>query len=599
MLSPHYVIPKKSIQCLMQELTLSSHRKEITDIFYNSFNRQQQENYHIETVYRIENSDLIKNFLEVRSQLRLSSHPSGLSSSFNYGFIEVSDLQEAELIAKSGVLVRKQPLSSSIYLGSYVNGIFLSLFGDFTSKDKPVSTSSHFIVICKLALTQDCVQWVRPVSDKNEQPPRLPTDKEFGANAYMIGRHLVVGSMCQSHQDPEWVESFEVGLIYLWDHDAQLRPRLPPRHCLPIAVIHYSYHDSKPSPQNDIHTILPINRITTASLYQQSIGSSLQPKNDSVHNIDPLSPAAILFQTDKLPFDALLNKQEIHDKNLSQEVPPLPSHLTDRHALIPLWKKFREATLLASQLWSGLLYNGNHKLCLIKLRTYYPPSFPLHFSEVINIELATSFDLFYKEFPQGLFSVAYPMLSDPKVPSPIVIKNNSIHYAEVCPHGGAAIPILNALISHLQDKTEVAYAYIDDNTCIYFIPTSPLTQHLKITHPSHPNILHALIYRLLPPVLSSSGVSTSPQVLNKSRVVKPIPTHITSRTHCDNHTRNGSLHNGPYPFILQRFPRTTTRTIGTQCSSPPSCQICHCRTSTYVDAACQTSIDEGEEDFHT
>ena len=94
-LSPHYVIPKKPIQYSMRELDpLSSNRKEIIEIYYNSFKMSQRINYSIDSVYNIENSELITNFLTIRSQLCLSSQPSGLSSNFNYGFIEVSDLQQ-------------------------------------------------------------------------------------------------------------------------------------------------------------------------------------------------------------------------------------------------------------------------------------------------------------------------------------------------------------------------------------------------------------------------------------------------------------------------------------------------------------------------
>ena len=146
-------------------------------------------------------------------------------------------LLKAELIAKSGVVIRRQESYNSIYLGEELSGVFLSLCGDITCRDKPVPSSSHYIVICKLALNQTCVQWVRPVSDKSEQPPRFLRDKDFGANAYMIGRHLAV---CSLFQDSEWAESFETGLIYLWDHDAQSRSRLSPRHCLPVAVLTYT-----------------------------------------------------------------------------------------------------------------------------------------------------------------------------------------------------------------------------------------------------------------------------------------------------------------------------------------------------------------------
>ena len=141
---------------------------------------------------------------------------------------------KAELIAKSGVGIRRQASYNSTYLGEELNGVFLSLCGDITCRDKPVPSSSHCIVICKLALNQTCVQWVLPVSDKNEQPPRFLRDRDFGANAYTMGRHLAVYS---SFHDSEWAESFETGLIYLWDHDAQSRSRLSPRHCLPIAVL--------------------------------------------------------------------------------------------------------------------------------------------------------------------------------------------------------------------------------------------------------------------------------------------------------------------------------------------------------------------------
>lgn len=144
---------------------------------------------------------------------------------------------KAELIAKSGVVIRRQASYSSIYLGEELSGVFLSLHGDITCRDKPVPSSSHCIVVCKLALNQACVQWVRPVSDKNEQHPRIVRDRDFGANAYTMGRHLVVYSL---FQDSEWAESFEAGLIYLWDHDAQSRSRLPPRHCLPVAVLTYT-----------------------------------------------------------------------------------------------------------------------------------------------------------------------------------------------------------------------------------------------------------------------------------------------------------------------------------------------------------------------
>ena len=188
------------------------------------------------------------------------------------------------------------------------------------------------------------------------------------------------------------------------------------------------------------------------------------------------------------------------------------------------------------------------------------------------------------------------MLRDPEMPSPIVIRKNSIHYVEVCPNGRAAIPILNALISHLQDHAEVAYAYIDEVTCIYFMPTSPLTHHLKLTHPSHPNILHALIYRFFPSVLSSTGVCTSPSMLDTTRIVQPIPTLITSRTSGDKYTHNESFSTSPYPYILQRVPLTTTRTIGTQCSSSP-CHQCMCKVSSFVDASSQTYSNKRDQLF--
>ena len=188
------------------------------------------------------------------------------------------------------------------------------------------------------------------------------------------------------------------------------------------------------------------------------------------------------------------------------------------------------------------------------------------------------------------------MLRDPKMPYPTVIRNNSIHYAEVCPNGMAAIPILNALISHLQDHAEVAYAYIDNVTCIYLMPTSPLTHHLKLTHPSHPNILHALIYRFLPPVYSSTGVCTSPSLPDATRIVQPIPTLITSRTSGEIYSHNESFSTGPFPYILQRVPLTTTRTIGTQYSSP-SCHQCMCKISSHVDASSQTYSNMREQVF--
>ena len=190
------------------------------------------------------------------------------------------------------------------------------------------------------------------------------------------------------------------------------------------------------------------------------------------------------------------------------------------------------------------------------------------------------------------------MLYDSKLPCPIVIKNNSIHYAEVCPYGGAAIPILNALISHLREKQLVAYGHVDEFTRIYIIPTSHLTQHLKITHSSHPNILHALIYRLIQPILSSSGVSTSLQTSDKSCIIKPIPTLITPRVQGQNIVCNGHVPStGPYPFILQRVPFITTRTIGTQHVSSPFNYKCQCgaSASTAVDVACQTSINNTKE----
>ena len=188
------------------------------------------------------------------------------------------------------------------------------------------------------------------------------------------------------------------------------------------------------------------------------------------------------------------------------------------------------------------------------------------------------------------------MLYNSQLPCKIVIKNNSIHYAEVCPYGGAAIPILNALISHLQEKELVAYGHIDESTRVYFIPTSYLTHHLKITHSSHPNILHALIYRLVQPVLSSSGVSTSAQPSDKTRIIKPIPTHITPRVQDQNNICNGHAPPaGPYPFILQRVPLITTRTIGTQCVSSLNCK-CQCRVSTTADVACQTSANSTREE---
>ena len=188
------------------------------------------------------------------------------------------------------------------------------------------------------------------------------------------------------------------------------------------------------------------------------------------------------------------------------------------------------------------------------------------------------------------------MLYDSKLAYPIVIKNNSIHYAEAYPSGGAAISILNALISYLQEKKQVAYGHIDEFTRIYFIPTSHLTQHLKVTHPSHPNILHVLIYRLIQPTLSSSGVSTSPQPSVITRIIKPIPTHITPRDQGQNDVCDGHVPStGPYPFILQRVPLITTRTIGTQCVSPFKCK-CQCGASTTVDVACQTTIDSTKEE---
>ena len=121
-----------------------------------------------------------------------------------------------------------------------MQGIFLCLYGDFTSKDKPLPTSSHFIIACQLALDVDCIQWVHPVSDKNKLPPSFPTNRKFGASMYSKGCHSAVRTLCKAHQDPGWAESFEAGLIYLWDHDEQSRPILAPRQCLPIAVINYT-----------------------------------------------------------------------------------------------------------------------------------------------------------------------------------------------------------------------------------------------------------------------------------------------------------------------------------------------------------------------
>ena len=125
-----------------------------------------------------------------------------------------------------------------------------------------------------------------------------------------------------------------------------------------------------------------------------SIDSSSQERNTSCaeqlaslstkkHATNPLT------HTDKPPCDSIFN-------SLLQS-----EHNGDK---ILLWKRFKEAAMSAPQLWSGVLYNGEHRLCPIKLITYYPPSFSLHFSELINIELATSFELFYKEFPRGLFT---------------------------------------------------------------------------------------------------------------------------------------------------------------------------------------------------
>ena len=139
-------------------------------------------------------------------------------------------------------------------------------------------------------------------------------------------------------------------------------------------------------------------------LSQHSLNTHLDSKDDPVHKNEAISSPNLLFQTEKLPFDTLLNKPQSSDQ-LSGNKPSLLSTPPSKLKIVTsLWMRFRDATLLASQLWTGLLYNGDHKLCPIKLRSYYPPSFSLNFSEVLSIDLATNFDLFYEDFPKGLFS---------------------------------------------------------------------------------------------------------------------------------------------------------------------------------------------------
>ena len=142
----------------------------------------------------------------------------------------------------------------------------------------------------------------------------------------------------------------------------------------------------------------------TLNLPQHSLNSHLDSKDDPFHKNGAISSPNLLLQTDNLPFDTLLNKPHSNDLTFGNN-PSLPPTPPSRLKMVTsLWMRFRDATLLASQLWTGLLYNGNHKLCPIKLRTYYPPNFSLNFSEVLSIDLATNFDLFYKDFPKGLFS---------------------------------------------------------------------------------------------------------------------------------------------------------------------------------------------------
>ena len=142
----------------------------------------------------------------------------------------------------------------------------------------------------------------------------------------------------------------------------------------------------------------------TLNFTQHSLNSLLDSKEDPVHKNEANSSSNLLLQTDNLPFDMILNKPQSSDQT-SRNKPSLSSTPPSRLKIVTsLWMRFRDSTLMASQLWTGLLYNGNHKLCPIKLRTYYPPSFSLNFSEVLSIDLATNFDLFYKDFPEGLFS---------------------------------------------------------------------------------------------------------------------------------------------------------------------------------------------------
>ena len=169
-------------------------------------------------------------------------------------------------------------------------------------------------------------------------------------------------------------------------------PYLPPTATENKSISRDFSHDTHAQYQLDIRNSSPVSQprqsLGKPPADQEPLASLLSTK---IHTTN------IFPHTDKLPFDSTLN---------------LSLQLEHRGSQVSLWKRFKEAALSASQLWTGVLYNGDHKLCPIKLRTYYPPSFSLHFSEFISIELATHFDLFFKEFPRGLFTtVSYLLLS--------------------------------------------------------------------------------------------------------------------------------------------------------------------------------------------
>lgn len=182
------------------------------------------------------------------------------------------------------------------------------------------------------------------------------------------------------------------------------------------------------------------------------------------------------------------------------------------------------------------------------------------------------------------------MLYGSEQPSHLQINNNNIYYAEVRPSVKTAYPILLEIIYYLRAQQEVAYAKIGDNIRMYFLPTSPLTSYLNITHPSHPIILHVLIYRMLLPSLANSGTNTSDEVTIGQVTVKPIPILVTPRQIGFNQTQQNTNDSTPQPFMLSRVPAIATRTIGVQYMASRCHHACQATSINTVDVACQTKL---------